>query len=171
MGNPAMRRWPWTLTLVLAAASSTVVCSNNTTTAEMQATTESVRRVEERANTLLSKVLGLPATMARVLKRIRESPHDYCLVDDVWFEKIPASVHADHAKWTSKSLPSPGDLFDMTDAVFDTHHLLWRNPILEGIDLKVYKDKSRRYKFDLDLNNGIADGKARNSGKRYGNEI
>lgn len=159
-----MRRWPWTLTLVLTAA-LTVVCSN--TTEGTAATNAIVRRGYARDEGLLSRVLELPTAVARALRRIRESPRDYRLVDDVWFERTPQSVNIGHEKPTSKSPPSSGDLFGMTDAVFDTHHLLWRNPILEGIDLKIYKDKSQRYTFDLALNNDINNKKAQYSGKRY----
>lgn len=98
--------------------------------------------------------LGLAGQMARALNRIRESTRDYALVDDLWFEALAPGDRADRGPTSlSEKLGSPetpAGLARLADAVFDTHRLSWRNAIVPGLDLNVYKDsRSRSYTFDL----------------------
>lgn len=110
---------------------------------------------------------GLAATIARALNRIRESTRDYRLMDDLWFETLP-----DSGPRPSSPPPPPPPTFDnksqhradlvrLADAVFDTHRLSWRNAIVDGTDLIVYKDRTlQRYAFDFVRQDGTANGKS-----------
>lgn len=152
--------------ILTVALTASIVCRGGANA------TRTTGPVDERERPgLVSKALDLPATVARALKRIRESPRDYRLMDDLWFERIPenaAGVGGAKRPLKSPPPPPPGDLAELADAVFDTHRLLWRDPVLEGIDLKVYKDKSQRYTVDLTgRGSEVADGNALDSGKQF----
>lgn len=104
-----------------------------------------------------TETLGLSATVARALNRIRESRRDVRLSDDLWFEAVPAQ-HAYR--------PPPADsLIGLADSVFDTHRLSWRNALLPGMAINVRKDRwSKRYVLDVTRPTERADD-SQNSGK------
>lgn len=95
---------------------------------------------------------GIPGTMARALNRIRGSTNDQQLTDDLWLERLPVVS----ARKPTTEYPTPADLLDLADAVFDTHRLSWRNAIVPGVDFNVYKDKTQTYRFYVarNRNNG-----------------
>jgi len=87
--------------------------------------------------------LGLRSVIARALSRVRESTTDRRLAGDLWLETVD-SDRRDGSMVASRSLPD--DLVAQADAVFDNHRLTWRDAIVRGLDLNVYKDRElQRY--------------------------
>lgn len=83
--------------------------------------------------------LGLRSVIARALSRVRESTTDRRLAGDLWLETVDSN-----RRDGSRSLPD--DLVAQADAVFDNHRLSWRDALVRGLDLNVYKDRElQRY--------------------------
>ncbi|CAI6358584.1 unnamed protein product [Macrosiphum euphorbiae] len=83
--------------------------------------------------------LRLRSVIARALSRVRESTTDRRLAGDLWLETVDSN-----RRDGSRSLPD--DLVAQADAVFDNHRLSWRDALVRGLDLNVYKDRElQRY--------------------------
>lgn len=132
-----MRWWPWWLLLL---ATSRAACD--------AAEDEAVRNADGKLWSRAKASLGFPATIARALNRIRSSRRDVRLTDDLWFETLRSDGNA----LKSPTESPPADLLRLTDAVFDTHRLSWHNALLQGMDINVYKDRTRRYVFNVTRN-------------------
>jgi len=140
--------------LLHAAASSVAGCCDATDVLRPAAYRNDDREVS-------SGQLGLRSEIARALSRLRESTHDRRLAGDLWLETIDSDRRASDGL----SVP-PGtttdDLVAKADAVFDNHRLSWRDVIVRGLDLNVYKDREQQ-RYVLGITQRTDDSK--NSGK------
>lgn len=138
-----MRYWQCALFLSLLAAAASVECD---------VPPPPTRPFAQSVNGLASRTLGFPESIARALRRLRGSTGDYRLAEDLWFEKLPENVESDHGQSALKSTRSAG-LMQLADTVFDTHRLTWRNAMVRGVNLNVYKDRTKRYRLYLNWRN------------------
>lgn len=164
-----MRYWSCALLLSLLAATIVVEC--------YVPSTRPLGLGQRDNRRLVSQILGFPETIARALRRLHVSTRDYHLVENVWFEKLPENVESDDGQSSALKSPRPSDLAQLADKVFDTHRLSWRNAIGRGINLNVYKDRTKRYRLYLTWRNESASGNLHNnqdpgkSSHRYNNRL
>lgn len=103
--------------------------------------------------------LVLRSVISRALSRARESTHDRRLAGDLWLETVDSNRRN---ALTLASGTMPDDLVAQADAVFDNHRLSWRDAIVRGLDLHVFKDREQqRYVLGVTQHSGDS----RNSGK------
>ncbi|XP_026816593.1 uncharacterized protein LOC113556067 [Rhopalosiphum maidis] len=88
--------------------------------------------------------LGLHSVISRALSRVRESTRDHRLAGDLWLETVDSDGRAEDGGSTATSGPLPDDLAAQADAVFDNHRLSWRDAVVRGLDLSVYKDREKQ---------------------------
>uniref|UniRef100_A0A2S2N876 Uncharacterized protein n=1 Tax=Schizaphis graminum TaxID=13262 RepID=A0A2S2N876_SCHGA len=107
------------------------------------------------------KPLGLHWVISRALSRVRESTRDLRLAGDLWLEAVDSDRRADDNGSTATSGPLPDDLVAQADAVFDNRRLSWRDAVVRGLDLNVYKDrKKQRYALGITRRTGDSQGSA-----------
>lgn len=136
---------PWTrlcILLLLHAAAAVASVAGCCDAADVQPAAD---RHDDRGTSPAAKPLGLRSVIARALNRVRESTHDRRLAGDLWLETVVPDRRANKGL-TVTSEPLPNDLLAQVDAVFDNHRLSWRDAIVRGLDLNVYKDRElQRY--------------------------
>jgi hypothetical protein len=103
--------------------------------------------------------LGLHSVISRALSRLRESTRDHRLAGDLWLETVDSDGRADGDGSTATSGPLADDLVARADAVFDNHRLSWRDAVVRGLDLNVYKDREKqRYVLGITRRKGDSQG-------------
>lgn len=154
-GAVIVRRRPWWTSLlapivaVVVVAGSAPACDGTATE-----TTDPDGRGPRQPNATTTTLM-----VTRALNRLRESTRDYRLMDDLWFETLPPAA-------AFQPRPAPANLVQLADAVFDVRRLSWRNAIVDGMDLTLYKDRAlQRYTFALTRHDRTADDQSSDTGK------
>ncbi|CAH1732842.1 unnamed protein product [Aphis gossypii] len=98
---------------------------------------------------------GLQSAISRALSRVRQSTRDHRLAGDLWLETVDSDRSANNDGLTAAPGSVPDDLASQADAVFDNHRLSWRDAIVRGLDLSLYKDRQQqRYALGITRRTG-----------------